>query len=41
MISLLLLAFAWLLTGCAIAWVIGRASDLGATSENVIKHSVD
>ena len=33
MLAVLAIVCAWLLAGAGIAWAIGRATDLGATSE--------
>lgn len=31
--QLLVILFSWLALGCAVAWLIGRASDIGGTED--------
>jgi hypothetical protein len=35
-LQLLIILFSWLALGCAVAWLIGRASDIGGTEDTPI-----
>jgi hypothetical protein len=35
-LQLLIISFAWLALGCAVAWLIGRASDIGSEEDTPI-----
>lgn len=35
-IQILVILFSWLALGCAVAWLIGRASDIGGTKDTPI-----
>ena len=39
--TLLLIVIGWLMVGCAIAWFIGNASDLGGLSKSAFPDNID
>jgi hypothetical protein len=39
--TLLLIVIGWLMVGCAVAWLIGNASDLGALSKSTFPEDID
>ena len=39
--TLLLIVIGWLMVGCAIAWFIGNASDLGGLSKSTFQDHID
>lgn len=41
MTLLLTVVIGWLMVGCAIAWFIGNASDLGGLSKSTFRDDVD